>query len=39
MQQAMVDPTFSWIVWGLILVGNFVMTLVGTWLIVRRWEK
>lgn len=39
MQQTMIDPTFAWIVWGLILVGNFVMTLVGTWLIVRRWEK
>ncbi len=30
---------FSWYVWGLLLFGTFVMTLVGTWLIVRRWEK
>jgi hypothetical protein len=39
MQQAIIDPTLSWIVWGLIMAGTFVMTLVGTWLIARRWEK
>jgi hypothetical protein len=26
-------------VWGVILLGTFLMTLIGTWLIVRRWEK
>ncbi len=39
MEQAVVDPTFSWIVWGLVFFGTFVMTLVGTWLIARRWDK
>ena len=39
MQQAIVDPTLSWIVWGVMFIGTFVMTAVGTWLIVRRWEK
>jgi len=39
MEQAVVDPTLSWIVWGLVMAGTFVMTLVGTWLIARRWEK
>ena len=39
MQQAIVDPTWSWTVWGIVMVGTFVMTLVGTWLIARRWEK
>jgi hypothetical protein len=39
MEQTVVDPTLSWIVWGLVMAGTFVMTLVGTWLIARRWEK
>ncbi len=39
MEQTVVDPTFSWLVWGIVMVGTFVMTVVGTWLIARRWEK
>ncbi len=39
MQPTTVDPTMSWIVWALVLFGTFVMTVVGTWLISRRWEK
>jgi ABC-type antimicrobial peptide transport system permease subunit len=39
MQSVTVDPTISWIVWGLLLVGTFVMTVLGTWLIARRWKK
>jgi hypothetical protein len=30
---------WSWYVWGVILLGTFLMTLIGTWLIARRWEK
>ncbi|SPJ14460.1 hypothetical protein SBDP2_1630011 [Syntrophobacter sp. SbD2] len=39
MQPVTVDPTVAWVVWGLILVGTFVMTVLGTWLIARRWKK
>ena len=39
MEPVTVDPTLSWAVWGLLLVGTFVMTVLGTWLIARRWEK
>ena len=39
MQSVTVDPTISWVVWGLILAGTFVMTVLGTWLIARRWTK
>jgi hypothetical protein len=39
MQPETVDPTVAWVVWGLILVGTFVMTVLGTWLIARRWKK
>ncbi len=39
MQQAIIDPNLSWTVWGLLMVGTFVMTVVGTWLIARRWDK
>ena len=30
---------FSWYVWGLLIIGTFLGTLIGTWLIVRRWEE
>jgi len=30
---------FSWYVWGVLIIGTFLMTLIGTWLIVRRWEE
>lgn len=30
---------FSWYIWGLLIIGTFLMTLIGTWLIVRRWEE
>jgi ABC-type antimicrobial peptide transport system permease subunit len=39
MQSVTVDPTISWVVWGLLLAGTFVMTVLGTWLIARRWKK
>jgi len=39
MQEAVVDPTLTWIVWALLFLGTSAMTLIGTWLIVRRWEK
>jgi|NGEPerStandDraft_6_1074524.scaffolds.fasta_scaffold473771_2 hypothetical protein len=29
----------AWYVWGWLIVGTFVMTVVGTWLIARRWDK
>jgi len=39
MPSVTVDPVMSWTVWGLLIVGTFVMTVVGTWLIARRWQK
>ena len=39
MQQVVVDPTFSWIVCALLFAGTFAMTLIGTWIIARRWDK
>jgi hypothetical protein len=39
MQPVTVDPTTSWIVWGLLIAGTFIMTVLGTWLIARRWKK
>lgn len=39
MQPATVDPTLSWIIWGALIAATFIMTVVGTWLIARRWEK
>ncbi len=31
----------AWYVWGLIFVGTFLMTFIGTWIVVkkRRWEE
>ena len=39
MQPTSVDPSIAWIVWSLLILGTFLMTLIGTWLIARRWEK
>jgi ABC-type antimicrobial peptide transport system permease subunit len=39
MQPTGVDPTVAWTVWVLLIIGTFLMTVVGTWLIARRWEK
>jgi uncharacterized membrane protein len=39
MPPVTVDPATSWAVWGLLIVGTFLMTVIGTWLIARRWEK
>jgi len=39
MQPTTVDPSVAWIVWGILILGTFLMTLIGTWLIARGWEK
>ncbi len=39
MQAEVVDPSVAWTVWGCLIVGTFLMTLVGTWLIARRLDK
>jgi len=39
MQPETVVPMFAWYVWGALIMGTFLMTLIGTWLIVRRWEE
>jgi hypothetical protein len=32
---------FAWYVWGAIFVGTFLMTFIGTWIVIkkRRWEE
>ncbi len=30
---------FAWYVWGFVFVATAVMTVVGTWLITRRWPE
>jgi hypothetical protein len=39
MQSEAVDPMFSWYVWFFIIIGTFVFTLVGTWLVSRRMDE
>jgi hypothetical protein len=34
--EQVVDPTAAWIGWGLVLTFNFLLTIIGTWLIVRK---
>jgi hypothetical protein len=33
------DLMFSWYVWGAIFIGTALMTVIGTWLITRRWPE
>ena len=30
---------FPWYVWWTLIVGTFLMTAIGTWLITRRWKE
>jgi hypothetical protein len=39
MQPALFDPMVSWYVWFGLIIGTFIMTLVGTWLIARRFKE
>jgi hypothetical protein len=39
MQPAQFDPMVSWYVWFALIIGTFIMTLVGTWLIARRFKE
>ncbi len=39
METGVVDPTLSWTVWALLILGTFLMTIIGTWLIARGWQK
>jgi hypothetical protein len=39
MQPVTVDPWVAWTVWALLILGTFLMTLIGTWLIARGWQK
>jgi len=34
--EQVVDPNAAWIGWGLVLTFNFLLTIIGTWLIVRK---
>lgn len=39
MNPAAVDSMFSWYVWFGLLVGTFLMTVIGTWLVARRMKE
>jgi len=39
MQPELFDPMVSWYVWLSLIIGTFIMTLVGTWLIARRFKE
>ncbi len=39
MQPELFDPMVSWYVWFALIIGTFIMTLVGTWLIARRFKE
>ncbi len=39
MHPASVDPNIAWAVWAVMIVGNFLLAVIGTWLMVRRWEE
>jgi hypothetical protein len=36
------DPSvlmFPWYVWSVLIIGTFLMMVIGTWLIARRWKE
>jgi hypothetical protein len=39
MQSEAVDPMFAWYVWAFIILGTFLFTLIGTWMVARRMEE
>ena len=39
MQPEVVDPMLPWYVWISIMIGTFIFTLIGTWLVARRMEE
>ena len=39
MDSASMNPMVSWYVWSGLIIGTFLMTLIGTWLVARRMKK
>jgi len=39
MDSASMNPMVSWYVWFGLIIGTFLMTLIGTWLVARRMKK
>ena len=39
MELAVMNPMFSWYVWFGLIIGTFLMTLIGTWLVARRMKN
>ena len=41
MQPDLSDLMVAWYVWGGLFLGTFLMTFVGTWIIIkkRRWDE
>jgi len=41
-QTVLPDPSvlmFPWYVWWTLIIGLFLMTFIGTWLITRGWKE
>jgi hypothetical protein len=39
MQPDVSEYMLAWYVWGGLIIGTFLMTVIGTWLIARGWDK
>ncbi len=39
MEPATMNPMISWYVWLGLIIGTFLMTVIGTWLVARRIKK
>lgn len=33
------DPMFPWYIWWLMVIGLFLMTFIGTYIVTRRWDE
>lgn len=39
MQPDIATLIFPWYIWWAMVIGLFLMTFIGTWLITRRWDE
>ncbi len=39
MDPVQTDLMFPWYVWWIMVVGLFLMTFIGTYIITRRWDE
>jgi hypothetical protein len=39
MQPDPAELMFPWTIWWILIIGLFLMTFIGTWIITRRWKE